>query len=470
SARLEWEREFIEYLLAERKDAESQALIAKVEQELNGLYPRPEWLRLANARIEVRRGQMELAIPNLKRFALIETGPRVDHVSVPNLQRLNDAAAMLRSEKREAEAGELLKAAYERTLAMEQLQPAPLIGLARLAFETGDPQRGLKLLKLMIALGQSANREVAAAELAAFDWVKSRAIMDQSIEAPQTANQIDEPEALRLAAECAAEFGQFAFAIECRERLLAISPSDAANKIELARTQSAAGSSDQAIITLVSVIAEPLATRQARWTAVWMAAEIAGSSDALWQSLESRGRSSSKDSEMTSAIETLAKYHGNRVREAVEVAKQSPSNQSQLLAVILEKNAGQPREALQTLTRSMIQLSDSSPGQPFSATEDEPRWLLVRFYAASAQPRSALRLAGADEKLKGQPLGNLNDLEIKDDAGSKPQARQQEQLLLLTARSSEHQRQSLIELLALLSNAAEQIDDWTKAIEFERAR
>src|SRR5262249_20518003 len=158
-------------------------------------------------RIELRRGQVEQAMAGLRRFALIEPGARISHVSSPNLTRLNESVAMLRREKLQTQANELLKAAYERTLAMELLQTAPFIGLVRLAFESGDAERGLKLLDLMIALGQSDNREAAARELAALDWVKPRAITSERIEAPKAANQISLIEALRLAAECAAEFG-----------------------------------------------------------------------------------------------------------------------------------------------------------------------------------------------------------------------------------------------------------------------
>src|SRR5262249_7174689 len=58
----------------------------------------------------------------------------------------------------------------------------------------------------------------------------------------------------------------------------------------------------------------------------------------------------------------------------------------------------------------------------------------------------------------------------KPEAEPEPPSRPQPVVLPLSIRASEHQLQSRIELLALLSNAADQIGDWNQAAEFERAR
>ena len=155
----------------------------------------------------------------LRRFARIEPGRHVEFVVPPQAERLSAIAAMLRAEGRATEAEDLLRAAHERTLAMEQLQTASFVALSRQAFARGDAARGVRLLRLMVSLGVAETRETAAAELAAFDWVRARAVQGEWIEAPDPANAIQEPEALRLAAELAAELDLPLGTVKSRLRL-----------------------------------------------------------------------------------------------------------------------------------------------------------------------------------------------------------------------------------------------------------
>ncbi|MDX2029981.1 MAG: tetratricopeptide repeat protein [Blastocatellia bacterium] len=457
SARLPWQREYLDYLFAKRADAEAAALVASIERELKGRYPRPDWLRLAAFRCDLRAGRVSQAMAGLRRFARIAPGSKIEFVVAPGPERLSAAATMLRAERRPAEAEELQRAAHERTLAMEQLQAGPFISLARLAFEKGDADRGLTLLRTLIALGVPETRETAAAELAARDWVTARAVNGEWIETPAPANAIQEPEALRLAAELAAEFRRFAPAIEWRERLRAISPGDLSNGIELARLRAASGANEQALAAMAGPIADGLIDRRSRWTALWVAAEIAGANDALWRSLDERVKSATRDSEMLAAIAAL-----HRGQVAPDAAAAIPSPELRFVAAVLQAKSGHRPDALRTLLDSRIDLGDAALIQPFAATEDEPRWLLVRLYAASAAPRAALKLAAVDDRLKG-----VAD-EPAADFGEPPPRSPRFQTL--SVRAGERQLASYLELLALLSLAAEQIEDLDRAIDFERAR
>src|SRR5262249_14267979 len=184
-ARVVWRQKYLDYLIAERRNAEALGLIPRIEQEFKGRYARPEWLRLAKLRLGVRQGRVAQALTGLKRFAGIEASPKLERVAPPNIERLNAAAATLRAENRRAEADQLLQAAYERDIALEQLQTSSFAGLARLAFEKGDAERGSKLLKLMVELGDPETRDTSAAEVAALDWVKARAVTAEWVERPQ---------------------------------------------------------------------------------------------------------------------------------------------------------------------------------------------------------------------------------------------------------------------------------------------
>ncbi|MCI0336158.1 MAG: hypothetical protein L0226_01160 [Acidobacteria bacterium] len=468
--RVEWQQEYLENLLTERRTNEALKLVSEIEKGFKGKYPRPDWLRLAQFRAEVRAGRTAQATAGLKRFIGIEVSPRIERIAPPKLERLNQAVEMLRREGRKAEADEILKAAYERMLALEQLQPASFIGLSRLAFEIGEAERGLKLLKLMSELGKAETRETAAAELASLPWVKARSVNAEWVEMPQPCNQIEEAEALRLAAETAAEFNQFAAAIEYRRQLIRLSRDDSSNRIELARLFAVSKREDEAINSIASLLSDRLVSRQVRWTALWIAPEVANGRDDLWRSLDQRLRGTgSVDQEVAGFLEALSLFHRKQVSEAIKVssetAKNIPTPQGKLLFALLQKNAGQEREALQSLLASLIDMNDVSVTAPFSSTEDDLRWQDIRLYAKQGQLRAALKLAGADERLKGIAEQEANQWTIEDE-----KADFKSRFKTLSARAAERQRQSQIELLALLSNASEQINDLSKAADFERAR
>jgi hypothetical protein len=113
----------------------------------------------------------------------------------------------------------------------------------------------------------------------------------------------------------------------------------------------------------------------------------------------------------------------------------------------------------------MISLGDGSISAPFGATEDVQRWQIVRLYAKQNLDRAALKLAGADERLRGE--SSINLMRNNDDAEiDKAKAR----FNSLSARSNIRQSRSQVEMLALLSVSAEKIGEIEKAIEFEIAR
>jgi Flp pilus assembly protein TadD len=464
NARLEWQKEFLDYLIAEQKNAEAGRLIAGIEQDFKGRFARPAWLRLAKLQLDVRANRVPQTVEGLKHFVGAEVSPRIDRVAPPQLERLNQATEMLRREGHKAEADGLLRAAYERQLAMEQLGEAPFIGLARLSFEQGDTAGGAKLLKLMLDLAWTATHSAAEAELSALPQVKARAVEDAHVEKPAANNSLSLPISLRLAAETAGEFGQFAAAIEYRQRMLELAPEDNTCRIELARVLAAAQRQNDAVKLLATLITDRRASRQQRWTAAWVAQEVAGQREDVWQSLSQQVRAADKDQEMIIAIEALAVFQRGQAKDAANVAGATnvPSNQLKLLQAVLLKRAEQEREALRSFASSLAPVSDSMAMTAFSSTEDELRWQLVRLYARQNQPRAALKLSESDERLRGDSTTSVKEV---SDAPVTPA-----RLLPLTAQSAERQQRLRIELLALLSVAAEQIGEFNQAAGFERAR
>jgi hypothetical protein len=97
-------------------------------------------------------------------------------------------------------------------------------------------------------------------------------------------------------------------------------------------------------------------------------------------------------------------------------------------------------------------------------TEDEQRWQAISLYAKQGRPRAALKLAGGDERLKGQSAASQSA--IADDGRID---RAKTRFLSLSERSSRRRSRSQLDLLGLLSVSAEQVGDLEKAIEFETA-
>lgn len=460
--RIGLQKEFLNHLIAGRKDADAAKMISALEQEFKGKYTRPAWLRLAKLRLDVRAGRVAQALVELKHFAGIEVSERIDLIAPPQLERLNQAVEMLRGEKRQVEADELLRAAYERQLALEQLDEAPFVGLARLQFAKGDAAGALKQLRLMLDLASAATHSTAAAELAALPQVKARAVEAAWIEKPPASNQLSLTESLRLAAETAGEFGQYAAAIEWRQRLLEIAPEDNACRLELARLLAAAKQESKAAQTLAALIADRRVNRQTRWTALWVAPEVASKRADVWQTLSAQVRAA-KDRETITAVEALAAFDRGQVGEAAKPLSEAadiPSAQLKLLRAVLLKRAGQEREALSGFLDSQIALSDASAMAAFASGEDELRWQVVRLYARLNQPRAALKLANVDERLRGEAMVGAVETGPAAAAG----------LLNLSALGAERQKRSQVELLALLSASAEAIGEFDKAADFERAR
>jgi tetratricopeptide (TPR) repeat protein len=208
--------------------------------------------------------------------------------------------------------------------------------------------------------------------------------------------------------------------------------------------------------------------RQIRWTAAWIAPEIV--KQEKWQSFEQQVRAG-KDQEMVAAVEAQSLSSRGQSNEAIKrldaAVAANPGAQLKLLRAFLQKNAGREREALQSLLDSMIACGDARIAAPFAATENEQRWQIVRLYAKQNRHRAALKLAGVDERLKGQSSASTPP--TGDDEAARAE-KAKPRFATLAARSNQRRSRSQIELLALLSVSAEQTGDFDKAIEFENAR
>ncbi|HXI74101.1 MAG TPA: tetratricopeptide repeat protein, partial [Pyrinomonadaceae bacterium] len=473
--RIQWQKEYLEYLLQRNQSAEARRLIASIEATIKHRYARPPWLRLASFRLDIRDGHVAQALDGLAHFIGIETGASLASIKPPSIERLTDAVALLRNEGRETEARALIESAYAREIALVQYEPAYFAALADLAFERGNSALALKWLQWMVNLSKEDSKSETAAELAALPMVKTRAVENPGVELPPSHEELEQTQALRLAAEKAGEFARFDAALAYREQLLSLSPDDEENRIELVRLLAATRKTDEAIENLATIIGDRLATRSARWQALWLAPEIIGQRPELWTRLRDRVRTlNATDSEMDAALQSLSLASAGRIDEAVKVVvaieSVAPNPYLSFLRGLLEKKQGRESSSLDSFTRAIVASHESTLWQPFAFNEDEPLEQIIRLYLQQKQSRAALKLAERMTALQT----NDSVAEYRESQPDKVAIDESEgetkRYQTLRARAALRQRNARADLLEMLSAAAEQIGDLIRAAELEQAR
>jgi cellulose synthase operon protein C len=478
SERIRWQREYLDYLIARHETAAARRMIDEVETDISHRYARPAWLRSMSLHLDLLGGQEEKALAGLRRFAGIEIAASRASINPPSIERLNMAVSMLREEGRAARADQLLEAAYTRELALERYTAHAFVGLAHLAFDKGDAALGLKLLQTMSSLSDEETRETAAAEVASWPNVKAYAADRARQDGAETENTLDREEALRLAAETASAFAQFDAAISYRRQLLAASPEDETNRIELARLLAEIKNYEEAITQLAQLIGDRTATRRARWQAVWLAPELIGTRHELWAVLTERVRTlNASDDEMLAALSSSVPGRADESVKLIDALKATnPNPYLNFFGALLERRRQSGGE-LTGFVHTLFAGKGETVTEAFGFAEESPLRQIIRFYALKGQPRAALLASELDPTLKDVEDAERDENDDPDDAEQETQVDIQESMArsgaryrTLRERAVERELQSRRELLGLLSVSAEQTGDLNRAVGFETAR
>jgi hypothetical protein len=475
--RVKWQKVYLEYLLEEGRNAEAEKLVLAIEGELSRRYARPAWLRLAKMRLELRGGKGAQAVAELKRFTGGDVSGDLSKVSAPNAERLSDAVALLRDERFESEAPKLLEATYTQFLALGQFETSYFVGLAGVAFEGGDAERGDKLLRLMIRLSHDETKDEAAAEVAALPGVSERFAALARAELPEQMNGIERAEALRLAAETTGSFGRFEEATSFRTTLSEEKPDDYTNRVELARLLAAAGRRQDAVAQLSRIISDRRAPRVARWQAVWVAPEVTGQSQELWDSL-TRGLSAGgqDDGEMSAALRGRELWARGRIGEAADLleraAADDPNPMLEFFRGLLDAEGGRIESASSALAAAFRSQAGADIFTAFGADDEAALDKLIRLRLSAGRPFAALKLASLDPELLKESAKESGSLDKGEEGAGALTHRAQtgSSYLTLKERAAARRMAAEAELPGLLSAAAEQVKEFDKAIEFERAR
>lgn len=252
----EWRRNFLDYLIRTKALDEAKLLVTTIKQEQSDINLALEdtddestdyydWLPLASATIELRKGQnLQAAINELRNYCGLdgeqEESAENESYSQSTLhEHCLKAYALLVQEKRETEAEALLYDAYRKASRMRYASDASLAGLAEIEARRGQAGEASRLLKLLVE------------------------------------RSTDNLQALRLAAETAAKINRFNEAIEFREQIALAYPDDATNKVELVRVMMAAGKTAEAVDKAVALLSERTTPNSAKAQVAEVIGEIA---------------------------------------------------------------------------------------------------------------------------------------------------------------------------------------------------
>jgi hypothetical protein len=231
----------------------------------------------------------------------------------------------------------------------------------------------------------------------------------------------------------------------------------------------------EAIENLAAIIGDRTTSRSLRWQAVWLAPEIIQQQQELWTTLRDRVHAlTAADNEMETALESLALSASGRnedgLKLVIQVESTTPNSSLRVLQAFLEKKLGREADALKSFSQAMIEGRDASTWESFGFVEDAPLEQIMRLYLKQKQPRAALKLAESLEALRIKTSGDSGRANDRKTDEIDSASLISEKHLTLRARTDQRRLEARLELLELLSAAAEQIGDLKRADELAQTR
>ncbi len=461
-----WQTEYLQILLSQHKDKEASKLVAEIEKSLAGKFIRPDWLRLANIKLTLRKANFEQAWKDLLIFTRIETYKEIKNVALPNIQRLRQALNLLNETNFGKEKDLLLEAFYERSLALEQYNLSNITGLASALYHSGKADLANNLLQLALEFTDAQTQNLAAKKLANLPIIKARAITTKYIVVPETDFQIWEPAISQAIAELATVNGQYSLAIE-RRKYLKQHHSNEINSLELARLFVANNQPNEAIIELLSLISNTNTNRKNRWLAFSLVTDIASKNTALWAIIDKV-----TDKEFKLALEASHLASQGEVSKAIKlIDKQFNSVEMKYFQATLERKNNQPKQAIATLSQILMQYDLFDPTRETSVLRQ-----MMYLYSATNSPQIVLALAEKDSAISNYLRYNdYNDNSNNSTYNSSEDGQVvinetiKNKLELLKTLEQEQNNKTILDLLALSANAAETLNKFDLAANYLKA-
>lgn len=439
--------ELITALLDSNRPQEALNELSELEKVYLGRAPRPGGLRLLRARAQIALGRADAAIASLERYC----GLRVRGSVLPSIKRCQEVKALLSSQKR-PEAATVLVRAYAVKLALGDLSVNNFAGYARAELDCGETSKAMKALELMLEAARPDIRRGGLEKIGAY-FSKDG----------QYASYYYKPEmatALITASEVAAQAGQLDLALKYESRIPAASLS-AGHRMELARLFAVAGNPQEAVRLIVEGLAKIKMGNVEKFSSVALLARLAE----LHPTLATRAELSrvvasfpEVDAETRGLIEVMEKRAAGRWNEARALLENLSTRSLHpvipLLRADLERSMGN-REAASELFAQALQTDPAAKFEPaYRLILETPYRQSIRNSALWGRGHAALYLAGRDRALSSTEKA----AEVRLRKGLEGNFAE------LAASRAEEYEQSL---LALLSQSAERVGEWSSALRYE---
>ncbi|MEW6732448.1 MAG: tetratricopeptide repeat protein, partial [Acidobacteriota bacterium] len=477
SAWLKWRRELVNALLIRGFNQEALDEILKVEKMFQGHAPRPDWLMLAHAQVNLRLGKKKEALETLALYCGLNTRPQ--QISLPVIKRCAEASKLLTDEKLLVESRELMGRAYRRLLALSQFEISNFIGYAQLEFERKNITNALKTLDQMIDAAQPGVSVTKLNQIAESYWTPYE-YQELGITVPgqtqpsqdgsfSNADQLPAPKydtlnldnALAAAAETAARAAAIDNALKYEQMLMAKSgkTGQREHRLAFARLLVTAGKVADGAQIVMDVLALPDSTAELRTRALALLINIGEKSpEVITTALHSEIAQ-----EMKSVLKAVELQRNGKWSEAANELSSMRAHSLDPMVILLEGlSAAQTGNFVHARNNFAYLLFADPEGQavlPYRSIINEPRWQLIQLYLNTGQDRAALFLASKDKRLQaiiadtGKAESGVDNLDIT-----------------LNGPIQDRVMQSQLLLLEQLSLAAERVGDYPQALNFEKTR
>jgi tetratricopeptide (TPR) repeat protein len=426
-----WRQRLIGHLIAQGESAAAQQEIDSFKNTLGPSASPPDWLTLAQAKLELRLGRRDEAIARLRQFAV--TGSIT--FPAPQQERFLRAYEVLNAEGLSREANEFLVDMYSLLLTSGQADNANFIGLAEALFNLDRDQEAISALDRMVNRASDLN------------------------------------EVLPLAAEVAFRYKHFGEAAKHRARLAKINPELAENRLELARCQAAMGNVSAALDTVASLLTDRRTPAEVVAMATELVPEFVGD-----QTEQALAKFSATTPDVVQARVALLRSKG-QLSEARGLLDPLLKDRFNVLAriesALIEKQTKNWEDVLHADPQETIPTS-------LLFAMNSPRAQLIKLYAQAHRPEAALGIArGSDfAPATEEPSG---EGEESTDSSSPQQAGEaastsisteskDDRLQTIERRNAAARIRRRVEALATLAQAAKALGNYDEALGYLQAR
>jgi predicted Zn-dependent protease len=467
----QWRRKLLDYLIRTGSLDEARLLIATIKREQSdlkigtvanqtsdgssesGTTDLYDWLPQASALIELREGDPDKAVAELRSHCGLGSGKPGENASQADDGTLHpqclEAYALLVAEHKETEAEALLYDAYRAAVTSRSPDDLSLTGLAEIEARRGRADEAARLLKMLVE------------------------------------RSTDNLKALHLAAETAVRIARYDVAIEYMEHIARANPGDSTNALELGRVLAAAGRNGDAVDRLTALASLRATPNTVRAEAAEVIGQISSAdppqATRTQAALQPKAAQGDAGASLILAAIAEATGNANTARASLSSITSGPlAAVAQLKLGTISMASGRDQESVGFLEQALYLDTDGAVTDAISFKVPSARVQLTLLYSRLGRDLAAVRMAEDQEK----PLvsKSVRDALASEAHGAEPQESIVFEPPLQLPRLKGADLKPLADLrlaaaaktegdiLAALVGAATRLGQYDKAIAIERLR